>query len=85
MTKIISAAVMYAPTASLSESSGNSTTSSAVPGADQAVTIGALSHIDRKIPETAAPMEMAQTQEVIISGDTFAAAPAWKKIAKGPA
>jgi hypothetical protein len=32
----------------------------------------------------AAPMEMAQTQDVIISGDISALWAAWKKIAKGP-
>ena len=81
---MITAAVMYAPIASFKESSGNRATKSAVPGADQAVTIGAFSQIDRIMPDIAAPMEIAQTQEVIISVEMPALAPAWKKIANGP-
>ena len=60
-------------------------TSSAVPGADQAVTTGTLSHRLSPIPETAAPMEMAQTQEVIMAPDISALWAAWKKMARGPA
>jgi len=46
--------------------------SSAVPGADQAVMMGALNQRLRKIPETAAPIEIAQTQDEIISFETSA-------------
>ncbi|GGW42227.1 hypothetical protein GCM10007157_35620 [Vreelandella hamiltonii] len=50
----------------MSDSSGKSVTNRAVPGADHAVTTGTFNHMLSKIPEMAAPMEMAQTQEVII-------------------
>ena len=59
--------------------------SSALPGADQAVMTGTLSHQLSAMPETAAPIEMAQTQEAIMSGAASAARAAWKKISSGPA
>ena len=64
---------------------GNSVISSAVPGADQAVTTGTFRNQLRKMPDTPAPTEMAQTQEVVISGDMLPACAAWKKISNGPA
>ncbi|MNC54673.1 hypothetical protein D3C81_1816130 [compost metagenome] len=59
-------------------------TSSAVPGADQAVTTGTLSHQLSRMPDSAAPTEMAQTQEVIIAVETSALCAAWKKMINGP-
>ena len=79
------AAVMYAPTASASGSPGNSVISSAVPGADQAVTTGTFSHQLSTMPDTAAPTEMAHTHDASSSGPAPAARPAWKKISSGPA
>ena len=64
---------------------GNKVTSKAVPGADQAVTTGTLSHQLSKMPDSPAPMEMAQTQDDIISAETWALWPAWKNITSGPA
>ena len=58
--------------------------SSAVPGADQAVITGTRSHQLSTMPEMAAPIEMPQTQEAIIAGETPADCPAWKKINSGP-
>src|SRR3954466_16344380 len=63
---------------------GNSVTSKAVPGADQAVMTGTLSAQLRTIPDTAAPIEMPQIQEAIISLDTLATSAAWKKMTAGP-
>ena len=37
------------------------------------------------MPEAAAPMEIAQTQEVIMAVEISALWAAWKKIARGPA
>jgi hypothetical protein len=39
------------------------------------VTTGTLSTHDKKMPDSAAPMEMPHTHEEIISGDTPAAGP----------
>ena len=63
---------------------GNSVTSSAVPGADHAVMTGTLNAQLRKMPDTAAPMEMPHIHEAIISPDTWATSAAWKKITAGP-
>ena len=52
--------------------------SRAVPGADQAVTTGALNHQLNTMPETPAPMQMAQTHEASISGEACADCAAWK-------
>lgn len=59
-------------------------TSRAVPGADQAVTTGTLSQRLSRMPDSAAPMEMAQTQEDIIPAEIPALCAAWKKITSGP-
>ena len=63
---------------------GNSVTSRAVPGADHAVMTGTLNAQLRKMPDTAAPMEMPHIHEAIISPDTWATSAAWKKITAGP-
>ncbi len=55
-----------------------------MPGADQAVTTGTFSHRLSRMPETAAPSEMAHTQEVIMALEISALWAAWKKIASGP-
>ncbi len=64
--------------------SGNSVTSSTVPGADQAVTTGTFNHQLSPMPETAAPIEIAQTQEVIMAEEISALWAAWKKMISGP-
>ena len=59
-------------------------TNKAVPGADQAVTTGILYLIDKKIPASAAPIEIPQIHEIIMSGETWACCAAWKKMISGP-
>ncbi|MOA42373.1 hypothetical protein D3C78_1644180 [compost metagenome] len=56
-----------------------------MPGADQAITAGTLSHQLSTMLPSAAPMEIAQIHEAIISWDTWALCAAWKKITAGPA
>jgi hypothetical protein len=84
-TKMHAPVMMYAPIASLTGMPGKSETSNAVPGADQAVMIGCFSHQLNVMPETAAPIEIAQTQDATTSLPTWALRAAWKKIASGPA
>src|SRR5689334_4034194 len=45
---------------------------------------GTLSVQLRKMPDTAAPIEMPHIHEAIISPDTWATSAAWKKITAGP-
>src|SRR5690606_3814416 len=59
ITKVMAAAVIYAPTIWLTLTAGSSVTNSAVPGADQAVTMGVFNHQLRKIPLIPDPMEIA--------------------------
>ena len=47
--------------------------SSALPGADQAVITGTFKSVLSTMPDTAAPMEMAHTQVIIISVEICAA------------
>ena len=56
--------------------SGNSVTSKAVPGADQAVMTGTRSHQLSTMPASAAPIEMPHTHEAIMAGDMPADCPA---------
>ena len=70
--KIITADVIYAATASLSEICGNSVTNKAVPGADQAVITGTLNLMDKNMPATAAPIEIPQIHEIIMALLTWA-------------
>ena len=77
MASRISAAVKYAPTASLTGMAGNSVIRSAVPGADQAVMTGMRSFQLRKMPASPAPMEMPQTQEANMALLMCAAWAAW--------
>jgi hypothetical protein len=51
--------------------------SKAVPGADQAVITGTRSTQLSAMPETAAPIEMPQTQEAKVALSTWAACAAW--------
>ena len=45
---------------------------------------GTLSQPLSKMPDSPAPMEMAHTQDDIISTDTWALWPAWKKVHQRP-
>jgi hypothetical protein len=47
-----------------------------VPGADQAVTTGTFNAQLSKMPDTPAPIEIAHTQDDIMSADMLADAPA---------
>ena len=75
---------MYAAMASFNEILGNRVTNNAVPGADHAVITGTLYLIERKIPATAAPIEIPQIHEIIMALETCAFWAAWKKMISGP-
>ncbi|GGH61710.1 hypothetical protein GCM10010975_25680 [Comamonas phosphati] len=67
------------------EMPGNRLNSKAVPGADQAVMIGSLSHQLSSKPLTPAPIEIAQIHEVSSTPGTWPAWAAWMKMSSGPA
>ena len=71
------AQTINAPIASGYATCGSEDTSSAAPGVDHAITIGARNRSDRPIVHSAMPIESAQIHEEICASDRCAAWPAW--------
>ena len=71
------AQTMNAPIASPYATFGSDVTSSAAPGVDHAMTIGARKRSERPIVQTAMPIERAQIHEEICASVRCAARPAW--------